>query len=187
MKKRITLDLLGDFVVLFVITEVLLFGIYYFVPREFPNIAFSGYIEKYYWIAALGFFLLYALYFGLWVLICHKRAAKVCESSGLSDSELLAYYKDADKCCNYRVQYNFVFINTSHGIICMTKDDIYDHKMRRVHHTKRTRYTRRGYTSRISHDNDYYTYHFKLVTRYGTFRNTVANYEVMQDVNNLFR
>ena len=187
MKKKITRDLIGDFLVSCGLTEILLFAIYYFIPAEFPHMEISNYITQYYWVAALGAFLLFALYFGLWTLICFKRVDVVCKNSGLSDGELWSYYKDADKCCNYRVEGNVVFINTSHGIICMTKDDVYEHKARRVHHTKRTRYKRNGYTSRVSHDNDYYTYHFKLVTRYGTFKNTVANYDVMQEVNDLFR
>lgn len=186
MKKKITLDLVGDFAVICGIIEVLLFGVYYFISKSLPNAVLSAYMESYYWIAALGFFVLCMLYCGLWTYICFKRMKTVCEKSRLSEAELLSYYKDADKCCNYRVKYNFVFINTHCGIICMTKDDIYEHKTRRVHHTKRTRYTRNGYTSRMSHDNDYYTYHFKLKTRYGTFRNTVANYSVMQKVNELF-
>ncbi len=187
MKIKITLDLICDFLVSCGLAEAFLFAVYYFIPDEFPHMQLSNYITQYYWVAALVTFLLFALYFGLWTLLCFKRADVVCKNSGLSDIELLAYYKEADKCCNYRVEGNFVFVNTAHGIICMTRDDIYEHKTRRVHHTKRTRYTRNGYTMRMSHDNDYYTYHFKLETRYGTFKNTVANYDVMQRVNALFR
>ena len=138
MRKRIVLDLVGDFAIICSIVEVLLFCIYYFIPRSLPQIALSNYITQYYWIAALGSFLLILLYFCFWAWICFKRADVVRNGAGLSDAELFSHFKDGKKCCNYRVNGDFVFVNTSHGIFCMTKSDIHEHKMRRVHHTKRT-------------------------------------------------
>ena len=65
MKKKITLDLIGDFLVSCGLTEILLFAIYYFIPDEFPHMQISNYITQYYWIAAIGVFLLYILVYGL--------------------------------------------------------------------------------------------------------------------------
>lgn len=187
MKKRIVLDLFGDFLIIGGLLEGILFAIYYFVPSQLPYFHLNSYILKYYWVAALGTLCILLLYFGISFWFCQKLYLKILQGRNMRDSDLLEYYKEADKCCQYKTRGGIVFINTSHGILCLDSDDVYDYKLRRVHHTRRRRYTSGGYTRRLSHEQDYYTYHFKLITRYGTFRNTVANNTVLEKLSEMFR
>lgn len=161
--------------------------VYFVASSQSIDIALVESFVEYYWVIALGLSAVIAVYFVICSLICLKRCASILKITGLSDSELLSYYKDANKCCQYRVNGNFIFINTAHGILCLDGSDIFDHRTKSIHHTRRRRYTSGGYTRRVSHEQDYYTYHFYLTTRYGVFKNTVANKTVLDNLNSLFK
>ena len=186
MKKRIIVDLIFDFVIACAIMEGLLFGLYFVASSQSVDIALVKSFVEHYWMIALGLGAVIAIYFAICSLICLKRHASVIKSTGLSDAELLSYYKEAEKCCQYRVNGDFIFINTAHGIVCLDRSDIFDHRTKVIHHTRRRRYTSGGYTRRVSHEQDYYTYHFYLATRYGVFKNTVANQTVLSNLKSLF-
>ena len=125
-------------------------------------------------------------------LVCHLNGTEPLtpvnyDRNGFSDVTYYEYYKQAKKCCNYRVNGDFVFVNTTHGIICMEKCDITDRRSRRVKHTRRRRgKNRAGNTTYVMHTHEYYTYHFDLYTEHGHFKNTVANNAVLEDLNKLF-
>lgn len=144
------------------------------------------FMQEYYWLVAVGLFLVIVLLFAIFGFMCIKRYNTVISEHKISDEDLYDYYKDAYTCCNYRVSGPFVFVNTSRGIICMDKSNILDIKRRRVRHTRKTNYTVNGYTRRTYHSRDYYTYHFVLKTTYGTFKNTVANNATLEELRELF-
>ena len=187
MKAKIIRDLTWDAIISILITEGLLFAIRYLAINYLPKMPLVGYIEDYYLLVAIVVGLASILFFGVHAMLCLRKYKIVIDRNQISDKTYYEYYKQAKKCCNYRVNGNFVFINTTHGIVCMEKCDITDRRSRRVKHTRRRRgKNRAGNTTYVMHTHEYYTYHFDLYTEHGHFKNTVANNAVLEDLNRLF-
>lgn len=190
MKKKIIKDLLGDALVAIIASEGLWFGLKYLCTNVLKEEVFQelqSFVNGKYWLIAIGMFLMWIAYYALCGLVCVKRCERLLKEDEISDAELCEHYKESNKCCQYRVGSGYLFVNTMHGIVCMRMSDIKDKKYRTVHHTRKQTYkTSAGYTRRVNHSNDYYTYHFKLVTKYGTFKNKVANHSVLEELQYLF-
>lgn len=187
MKSKIIRDLTWDAIVAIVLSQAILFGAKW---ASFEYLKKTDelriFMKEYYLITAIVMGLLFALYFLLNGFLCMRRYREVVERYGISDQSLYESYKEAYKCCQYRVYGSLVFINTSRGIICMDKSDIRDVNRRRVRHTRTVHRTVHGNVRYRERTNQYYTYHFTLSTRYGTFKNTVSNEEVLEDLVRLF-
>ena len=187
MKAKIIRDLVWDAIISLLISEGALFGIHWLLGEYLPKLTIAKVLSEYYILIAIAVGLISVLFFGIHGLLCIKKYKIVRERNDISDSLYYEYYKNAKKCCNYRVYGDFVFVNTAHGIICMEKCDITDRRSRRVKHTRRRRgKNRAGNTTYVMHTHEYYTYHFDLYTEHGHFKNTVANNAVLEDLNKLF-
>lgn len=187
MRAKIIRDLIWDTIVSLLILEAILFGVYYVSTNYLSTVPLTEYISKYYILGAILSGLGLLLFYGIHAMLCIKKYKIVIERNNISDSLYYEYYKSANKCCNYRVYGNFVFVNTTHGIVCMEKCDITDRRSRRVKHTRRRRgKNRAGNTTYVYHTQEYYTYHFDLYTVHGHFKNTVANNAVLEELNQLF-
>jgi hypothetical protein len=186
MKAKIIRDVTFDALVVVSIFEGMWFALKYLAETYLSNVEINSFFNQYYLLISIGMALVAIGFYGVCGLLCVKKYNAVKERHGIGDSELYAYYKDAAKCCQYRVNSGFIFVNTTHGIICMDRSDIIDRKCRRVHHTKTVHRTVHGNTRYRERVRDYYTYHFELKTRYGTFKTTVGNDEVLEELANMF-
>jgi hypothetical protein len=186
MRTKIMRDLSWDALVLILLTEGCWFGARWAVLEYMNKSDLADFMKDWYLLIAIWLLIVIAATFVICVIICMKRYNTVLSEQDVSDKELYAYYKDAQKCCQYRVSGPFVFINTTRGIICMTKADIVERKKRRAHHTKTINRTVHGNTRYQERVREYYTYHFELRTVYGTFKNTVANDDVLDKLHDLF-
>ena len=187
MRSKIIRDLTLDAIISILILEGVLFGIKFLLSEYLSKLPLTKTINDYYILIAIGIGLISVLFFGFHCMLCLKKYKIVMDRNGFSDATYYEYYKQANKCCNYRVNGDFVFVNTTHGIICMEKCDITDRRSRRVKHTRRRRGKNiAGNTTYVMHTHEYYTYHFDLYTEHGHFKNTVANNAVLEDLNKLF-
>lgn len=187
MKSKIIKDLLFDAIVVAAIVEGIMFAIWYCAVNYLPASELTQLIEQYYVLSAVVVAVGLILFYVFNAMLCLKKYRCVIRSQGISDSTYYECYCSARKCCNYRVHGDLVFVNTTHGIICMEKNDIIDKRTKRVKHTKSTRrVTRYGGTRSVYHAREYYTYHFDLITKYGHFKNTVSNADVLSDLQLLF-
>jgi hypothetical protein len=146
----------------------------------------SDFMKDWHILIDVGLLMVIAATFIICGIICIKRYNTVISDQAVNDNELYEHYKDAQKCCQYRVSGPFVFINTTRGIICMTKSDIVERKRRRIHHTKTINRTVHGNTRHKERVKEYYTYHVELRTAYGTFKNTVSNDRKLEELHDLF-
>jgi hypothetical protein len=168
------------------IFECVWFALQYAATNYFANIELEMFFHKYYLLIAIGMALVAVVFYGICGLLCLKKYNTIKNRHGVGDGELYEYYKDAEKCCQYRVNSGFIFINTTHGIICMDRSDVIDRKCRRVHHTKTVNRTARGNVRYRERVREYYTYHFELKTRYGTFKTTVGNDDILEELGSMF-
>ena len=186
MKSKIIRDLTWDAIILLIITEVAWFGARWCVFEYFKKSELAAFMKDWYLLIAIGLFVIIAAVFCICGVLCLKIYKNVLNDQDISDQELYEHYKNAEKCCQYRVDGPFVFVNTTHGIICMTKGDIVERNRRRVRHTKTINRTVHGNTRYRERVKEYYTYHFELKTAHGTFKSNVANDDVLDELHDLF-
>jgi hypothetical protein len=186
MKSKIMRDLFWDMIIATILSQGIWFAVRWAALEYLGKSDMRSFIKEYYLLVAIIIGVLVILYFITNGVLCLKRYHAVIDEYGISDGDMYERYKNAEKCCQYKVHGHFVFINTARGIICMTKSDIIDIKRKRVRHTRTVHKTVYGNVRYRERTNEYYTYHFMLKTKYGTFRNTVGNDGVLEDLSYLF-
>ena len=141
--------------------------------------------NDYYILIAIGGGIIIAIFYWLCCIRCLNIYREILLRNRIKDSDLYAIYNNADKCCQYKSDGNYVFINTVRGILCLDKSDVIDYKSKRTKHTRKRTRRVNGYTRSTYHSREYYTYHFKLITKRGVFKNTVGNNAVLEELSSI--
>lgn len=186
MKSKIVRDIIWDAIISIFLVEGVLFGVNWGVLTNLETSNLALFFENWYIWIALGLLIIIATVNYYFYLLCMKRYKQVISERGVSDEELYNAYKNADKCCQFRVNSPYVFVNTSHGIICMTKDDIIEKNRKRVRHIRNRTKSVHGNVKYRERRQEYFTYHFTLKTNHGTFKSNVKNDEVLDKLQDLF-
>lgn len=173
-----------DAIIIVIITCCALFGIKWLIETYFTS-GFEFYID-YYLLYMVAVAVFASIYYFICCRLCLKKYNELIKSAELTDTELYDKYKKAEKCCQYRVNGKYVFVNTTHGIICMLKSDIVNRHKQRIKHTRSRRRRVNGYTRSVTHLNEYYTYHYIVETVHGTFKSNVANDAILEKLSALF-